>query len=143
MRRPAAAIRAVSRVNRPPPRTNPTATAPATIPYGLRCRRPSMSKISRNVPSPDVPGVFATAIIDSAPASRDARHEIAQRDSAQQAGRGVVLYEAGEPAVDLAEPPFRVLDPRANALADILHAVAEARVHALSPCGRVISFPRP
>src|SRR3954447_9589239 len=103
MRRPAAAIRAVSRVNRPPPRTNPTATAPATIPYGLRCRRPSMSKISRNVSSPDVPGVFATAIIASAPASRDARHEVAQRDGAQQAGGGVLLDEARDLAVDAAE----------------------------------------
>src|SRR5689334_5187490 len=39
MRRPAPAILAVSRVNRPPPRTKPTASAPATIPYGLRCSR--------------------------------------------------------------------------------------------------------
>src|ERR1051325_8668549 len=138
MRRPAAAILAVSRVKRPPPRTKPTAAAPATIPYGLRCRRPSMSKISLNVRSPGVPGVFATAIIVLAPASGDARHQVAERDGTHQASGGMILDEARDPAIDLAQPPLRVLDPRANPLAHILHAVLEARdVHAASPRVRV------
>src|SRR6187551_1540269 len=135
MRRPAPAIRAVSRVNRPPPRTNPTATAPATIPYGLRRRRPSMSSTS-----PSVAGARSTAIIVSAPASRDARHEVAERDRAQQAGGRMLPDEARDLAVEAAEPPFRILYLRANAIDDILCAAFEAgRVHAASPCIRVIS----